>query len=67
MLNLHKSEDLIEAMVIVTCGEASSAQARHLYRETLRSLVRLVKAEHSAELQFSSCLNAPAYQHCKPH
>jgi hypothetical protein len=51
LLPLH-SDEVIEALVMMNCGESASAQARHLYRESLRSLVRLAKVEHGAELRF---------------
>ncbi len=52
MLLTLRSDEVIEAMVMITCGESASAQARHFYRESLRSLVRLAKVEHGAELRF---------------
>ena len=53
MLALLRSDDLIDALVIMNCGDAASAQARHIYRESLRSLVRLAKAERNAELRLT--------------
>ena len=47
-----RSDEVIEALVMINCGDSASAQARHLYRESLRSLVRLAKVEHGAELRF---------------
>lgn len=43
---------------MISCGESASSQTRHFYRESLRSLVRLAKVEHGAELRFK--LNRPA-------
>ena len=50
LVPLH-SEDVIEALVIMNCGDATTAQAKHMYRESLRSLVRLAKAERNVELR----------------
>lgn len=43
------SDDVIEALVMVACGENGSSQTRHFYRESLRNLVRLAKMEHAKE------------------
>jgi hypothetical protein len=45
------TDDLIEAIVQSFCGDQSSAQAKHIYRESLRNLVRLAKVEQAQELQ----------------
>ncbi len=47
-----RSDEIIEAMVMINCGESASVQTRHIFRESLRSLVRLAKLEHGAELRF---------------
>jgi len=48
----HKhSDDMIEDLVKVTCGEQASSRERHVYREALRSLVRLAKAEQMYEMR----------------
>lgn len=39
------TDDVIEALVHASCGESASAHERYLYRESLRNLVRLAKAE----------------------
>jgi hypothetical protein len=54
MLQHFRSDDLIEVMVMVNCGDTASAQARHIYRESLRSLVRLAKAERNDELRHTA-------------
>lgn len=48
--NQH-TEEMIEDLVNVTCGEQASARERHVYREALRSLVRLAKAEQMFEMK----------------
>jgi len=53
MLALLQSADVIEALVIMNCGDSATAQARHFYRESLRNLVRLAKAERNTELRLS--------------
>ncbi|HTN67077.1 MAG TPA: hypothetical protein VL051_12945 [Burkholderiaceae bacterium] len=51
-MNANKhTEEMIEDLVNVTCGEQASARERHVYREALRSLVRLAKAEQMFELK----------------
>lgn len=47
------SDDVIEALVLVACGENASDQEKHLYRESLRNLVRLAKSERMQELLVS--------------
>jgi len=39
------TDEVIEALVIAACGETASAHERFVYRESLRNLVRLAKAE----------------------
>ena len=53
MLALLQSADIIEALVIMNCGDSATAQARHYYRESLRNLVRLAQAERNAELRLN--------------
>lgn len=43
------SDDVIEALVMIACGENGSSQTKHFYRESLRNLVRLAKAEYARE------------------
>ena len=49
MLQPLRSDDVIEALVMVNCGESATVQARHVFRESLRSLVRLAKTEGNEE------------------
>lgn len=56
-----RSDDVIEALVLVNCGESATLQARHLYRETLRSLVRLAKTEGSDDLKRHLLRIQPVY------
>ncbi len=51
MLSPHRSDDVIEALVHVACGETASVQVKHIYRESLRNLVRLAKAERTQEMK----------------
>ncbi len=51
MLSSRRSDDVIEALVHVACGETASVQVKHIYRESLRNLVRLAKAESTQELK----------------
>lgn len=45
------SDDLIENLITATLGETASLRQQHLYRESLRSLVRLAKSEQIAEIK----------------
>jgi hypothetical protein len=47
------SDDVIESLISATLGEQAGARERHLYRESLRSLVRLAKAEQVVEIKAS--------------
>lgn len=47
------TDDVIENLIVATLGEQASARQRHLYRESLRSLVRLAKAEQVVEMKAS--------------
>ena len=51
MTHTQRTEEMIEDMVNVTCGEQASAREKHVYREALRSLVRLAKAEQLFEMK----------------
>lgn len=45
-----RTDDVIEAIVQTLCGDMSSAHIRHIYRESLRNLVRLAKAEQLQDM-----------------
>lgn len=45
------TETVIEELVAVACGEQAGARQRHVYREALRSLVRLAKSEQMHEMK----------------
>lgn len=45
------TDDVIENLIIATLGETASLRQQHLYRENLRSLVRLAKSEQIAEIK----------------
>lgn len=47
------TEIVIDNLVAAACGENASAQARHVYREALRGLVRLAKSEQMLEIKTS--------------
>jgi hypothetical protein len=47
------SDDVIESLISATLGEQAGPRERHLYRESLRSLVRLAKAEQVVEIKAS--------------
>jgi hypothetical protein len=55
------SDDVIEALVLVACGETASVQAKHIYRESLRNLVRLAKAERTQEMKLDASLLSANY------
>lgn len=45
------TDAVIEAIVQSFCGDHSSAQTIYIYRESLRNLVRLAKAEQTRDMQ----------------
>jgi len=51
---MHHTERIIEDMVRATCKGKSDMRARHLMRESLRSLVRMAKTEKLLEIRNSS-------------
>ncbi|OGT00256.1 MAG: hypothetical protein A3K04_01410 [Gallionellales bacterium RBG_16_56_9] len=51
MKQIKHTEEMIEDLVNVSCGQHASARERHVYREALRSLVRLAKAEQMFDMK----------------
>lgn len=47
------SDEVIESLISATLGEQAGPRERHLYRESLHSLVRLAKAEQIVEIKAS--------------
>lgn len=47
------TESVIENLIVATFGEQVTARQRHIFRENLRGLVRLAKAEQVAEIKAS--------------
>ncbi len=45
------SDDVIEALVILNCGQHGSMREKHVLRESLRNLVRLAKVEEAEALR----------------
>ena len=45
------TDDVIEKLVAATLGESAPLRQRFIYRESLRGLVRLAKAEQLAEMK----------------
>lgn len=45
------TDDVIENLIVATLGEDATARQRHVYRESLRGLVRLAKSEQIAEIK----------------
>lgn len=48
-----ETDAVIESLITVTLGEKARARERHAYRESLRGLVRLAKAEQVMEIKDS--------------
>lgn len=46
MMTQYSTDAMIEEMVATSYGGTVSERQKHIYRETLRALVRLAKAEH---------------------
>jgi hypothetical protein len=53
MKNILNTENVIEDLVAVSCGDNASEHQKHIYRETLRSLVRLAKSEQMRDIKMS--------------
>jgi len=53
MKKKHETDAVIETLVTVTLGDNAGARERHVYRESLRSLVRMAKAEQVMEIKDS--------------
>ncbi|OGB24763.1 MAG: hypothetical protein A3I66_24675 [Burkholderiales bacterium RIFCSPLOWO2_02_FULL_57_36] len=51
MKTKHSTEELIEKLTSATCGENASIREKRVFKEALRSLVRLAKAEQILELR----------------
>lgn len=47
------TEAAIENLVNATLGAAASEREKHIFRESLRNLVRIANAEYKAEMQAS--------------
>ncbi|HYD95523.1 MAG TPA: hypothetical protein VEC01_09365 [Noviherbaspirillum sp.] len=47
------TDDVIENLITATMGDGATARERHIFRENLRSLVRLAKAEQVLEIKAS--------------
>lgn len=45
------TDQVIEALIAATITDEVTARQRHIYRENLRSLVRLAKAEQIVEIK----------------
>jgi hypothetical protein len=53
MKKISGTDAVIENLIAATLGEEASSRQKHIYRENLRSLVRLAKAEHVVEIKAS--------------
>jgi hypothetical protein len=51
MKKISLTETAIEDLVAATCGKNATARQKHVYRETLRGLVRLAKSEQMFEMR----------------
>lgn len=45
------TDDVIENLITATLSEDATSRQRHMFRESLRSLVRLAKAEQVVEIK----------------
>ena len=50
----HATESLIEQMVQATYGDDASGREKHAFRESLRALVRLAKAEQMLDMRIDA-------------
>lgn len=51
MAHTQHTEEMIEDLVNATCGEQAGTREKRVYREALRSLVRLAKAEQMFDMK----------------
>ena len=51
MVTQYSTDTVIEEMVAATYGDTVSARQKHMYREALRALVRLAKAEQMRDMR----------------
>lgn len=51
MIKKLDTDVVIESLIAATMGEDASARERHIFRENLRSLVRMAKAEQVVEIK----------------
>jgi len=51
MKNTFDTDEVIENLIDATLGADAPLRQRHIYRESLRSLVRLAKAEQVVEIK----------------
>ena len=53
MKKMLDTDSVIESLIAVTLSEDATARERHIFRENLRGLVRLAKAEQVVEIKTS--------------
>jgi hypothetical protein len=53
MQQTPSSDEVIEALVMLNCGEHGSSREKFLFRESLRNLVRLAKAEEAEAMMMA--------------
>lgn len=53
MKRQHDSDQVIEDLIAAMLGPGAGAREKHMYRESLRGLVRLAKAEQVLEIKES--------------
>ena len=67
MMTQYSTDTMIDEMVDATFGNTVSARQQHLYRESLRALVRLAKAEQLRDMRLDlrklTCDPVPDLQH----
>jgi hypothetical protein len=54
MENKHATETLIDQLIQATYGDEASAREKHAFKESLRALVRLAKAEQMLDMRIDA-------------
>ena len=53
MQQIFCSDEVIETLVILNCGDKVTTREKHIFRESLRNLVRLAKIEEAEAMRLN--------------
>ena len=63
---MNSTEQVIEEILAATCTTNTNIKEKHFYRESLRNLVRLAKAEQLLEMRMDAASVAYPAHHNSP-